>query len=37
VFQSGTNHNITFRSSNGGNININDDSLSVITQTVSQT
>lgn len=36
VFQSGTNHNITFRSTNGGNININGDNLAVITQTVSR-
>ena len=35
VFQSGTNHNITFRATAGGYINVNGDDLAVITQTVS--
>jgi hypothetical protein len=35
VFQTGTNHNITFRATNGGFVNVNGDNLAVITQTVS--
>ncbi|XP_053408750.1 cubilin-like isoform X2 [Mercenaria mercenaria] len=34
VFQTGTNHNITFRATNGGFVNVNGDNLAVITQTV---